>query len=146
MRTGEGKTLVATLAVYLNALPSKGVHVVTVNDYLARRDAEWMSKIYHFLGLSVGVIQSTGGQGPDDGSFIYDPAHDGSSDGYLHLDRRPGRKLTPVISPTVPTMSLVSITCATIWPSVPTSASSAINSLRWSMRLIQSLSMRHVPL
>ncbi|MES9855856.1 MAG: preprotein translocase subunit SecA [Sedimenticola sp.] len=85
MRTGEGKTLVATLAVYLNALPSKGVHVVTVNDYLARRDAEWMSKIYHFLGLSVGVIQSTGGQGPDDGSFIYDPAHDGSSDGYLHL-------------------------------------------------------------
>src|SRR5215211_5523735 len=56
MKTGEGKTLVATLATYLNALPGKGVHVVTVNDYLARRDAEWMGQIYRFLGLSVGVI------------------------------------------------------------------------------------------
>jgi len=56
MRTGEGKTLVATLAVYLNALEGKGVHVVTVNDYLARRDADWMGQIYQFLGLTVGVI------------------------------------------------------------------------------------------
>jgi len=56
MKTGEGKTLVATLPVYLNALEGKGVHVVTVNDYLAKRDAEWMGKIYKFLGLSVGVI------------------------------------------------------------------------------------------
>jgi preprotein translocase subunit SecA len=56
MRTGEGKTLVATLATYLNALPGTGVHVVTVNDYLARRDAEWMGRLYGFLGLSVGVI------------------------------------------------------------------------------------------
>jgi preprotein translocase subunit SecA len=56
MRTGEGKTLVATLAVYLNALDGKGVHVVTVNDYLANRDAEWMGRIYRFLGLTVGVI------------------------------------------------------------------------------------------
>jgi preprotein translocase subunit SecA len=56
MRTGEGKTLVATLPVYLNALSGKGVHVITVNDYLARRDAEWMGQIYGFLGLSVGVI------------------------------------------------------------------------------------------
>ncbi|MBV8850014.1 MAG: preprotein translocase subunit SecA, partial [Methylobacteriaceae bacterium] len=56
MRTGEGKTLVATLAVYLNALAGNGVHVVTVNDYLARRDADWMGKIYKFLGMSVGVI------------------------------------------------------------------------------------------
>ncbi|MGB8274812.1 MAG: preprotein translocase subunit SecA [Alphaproteobacteria bacterium] len=56
MKTGEGKTLVATLAVYLNALPGKGVHVVTVNDYLAKRDAEWMGQIYRFLGLSVGCI------------------------------------------------------------------------------------------
>lgn len=55
MRTGEGKTLVATLAVYLNALTGKGVHVVTVNDYLARRDAEWMGKLYNFLGLEVGI-------------------------------------------------------------------------------------------
>ncbi|MGH6705396.1 MAG: preprotein translocase subunit SecA, partial [Sphingomicrobium sp.] len=56
MRTGEGKTLVATLAVYLNALPGNGVHVVTVNDYLATRDADWMGQIYRFLGLEVGVI------------------------------------------------------------------------------------------
>jgi preprotein translocase subunit SecA len=56
MKTGEGKTLVATLAVYLNALEGKGVHVVTVNDYLARRDADWMGQIYRFLGMQVGVI------------------------------------------------------------------------------------------
>ncbi len=58
MRTGEGKTLVATLAAYLNAIPGKGVHVVTVNDYLARRDAAWMGKLYEFLGMTVGVIVS----------------------------------------------------------------------------------------
>ena len=57
MKTGEGKTLMATLPVYLNALEGKGVHVVTVNDYLARRDSDWMGRIYRFLGLSVGVIQ-----------------------------------------------------------------------------------------
>src|SRR5207247_2461880 len=56
MRTGEGKTLVATLPAYLNALGGRGVHIVTVNDYLASRDAEWMGKVYKFLGLSVGVI------------------------------------------------------------------------------------------
>jgi len=60
MRTGEGKTLVATLPAYLNALTGKGVHVITVNDYLAKRDSEWMGKIYKFLGLSVGVILSNG--------------------------------------------------------------------------------------
>jgi preprotein translocase subunit SecA len=68
MRTGEGKTLVATLPVYLNALTSKGVHVVTVNDYLARRDAVWMGQVYSLLGLSVAVINH-------DSSYIYDPAH-----------------------------------------------------------------------
>lgn len=65
MRTGEGKTLVATLPAYLNALTGKGVHVITVNDYLAKRDSEWMGKIYKFLGLSVGVILS-GGRTMDD--------------------------------------------------------------------------------
>ena len=65
MRTGEGKTLVATLPAYLNALTGKGVHVITVNDYLAKRDSEWMGKIYKFLGLSVGVILS-GGRTADD--------------------------------------------------------------------------------
>src|SRR5437870_1997702 len=57
MKTGEGKTLVATLPAYLNALEGRGVHVVTVNDYLARRDSEWMGRIYRFLGMTVGVIQ-----------------------------------------------------------------------------------------
>jgi preprotein translocase subunit SecA len=68
MKTGEGKTLVATLPVYLNALEGKGVHVVTVNDYLAQRDAGWMGQIYSFLGLSTGVII------PDE-SFVYDPEY-----------------------------------------------------------------------
>ncbi len=68
MRTGEGKTLVATLPAYLNALSEKGVHVVTVNDYLSRRDAVWMGQIYHALGLTVGIINH-------ESSFLYDPAH-----------------------------------------------------------------------
>src|SRR4030043_502234 len=68
MKTGEGKTLVATLPVYLNALEGKGVHVVTVNDYLAKRDTQWMGPIYNFIGLSVGAIQH-------DSSFIYDPSY-----------------------------------------------------------------------
>ncbi|CAN5400449.1 preprotein translocase subunit SecA [soil metagenome] len=69
MKTGEGKTLVATLPVYLNALEGKGVHVVTVNDYLAQRDASWMGELYHFLGLSTGVIIN-------DASFLFDPTFD----------------------------------------------------------------------
>ncbi|KAA6186616.1 preprotein translocase subunit SecA [Thiohalocapsa marina] len=86
MRTGEGKTLVATLAAYLNALPGKGVHVVTVNDYLARRDAAWMGQVYHFLGLSVGVINSSGGLGPDAASYVYAPEFEPTDDlGYRHL-------------------------------------------------------------
>lgn len=68
MRTGEGKTLVATLPAYLNALTGKGVHVVTVNDYLSRRDAVWMGQIYNALGLSVAVINH-------ESSFLYDPSH-----------------------------------------------------------------------
>ncbi|MBS0375463.1 MAG: preprotein translocase subunit SecA [Proteobacteria bacterium] len=69
MRTGEGKTLVATLPVYLNALPGRGVHVVTVNEYLASRDAEWMGPVYRFLGMSVGVIRS--GQTQDEKRAAY---------------------------------------------------------------------------
>src|SRR6266516_7264489 len=68
MATGEGKTLVATLPAYLNALTGKGVHIVTVNDYLAKRDAQWMGPLYHALALSVGVIQH-------EASFTYDPAY-----------------------------------------------------------------------
>lgn len=83
MKTGEGKTLVATLPVYLNALTGKGAHVVTVNDYLAQRDASWMGPLYHFLGMSVGVIIN-------DASFLYDPEYDNES----HDDERM-RKLRP---------------------------------------------------
>ncbi len=68
MKTGEGKTLVATLPLYLNALEGRGCHLVTVNDYLAKRDAQWMGPVYHLLGLSVGVIQH-------DASFLYDPTY-----------------------------------------------------------------------
>ncbi len=69
MRTGEGKTLMATLAAYLNALPGEGVHIVTVNEYLAARDAEWMRPVYAFLGLSVGVIRNS--QDPDEKRAAY---------------------------------------------------------------------------
>jgi preprotein translocase subunit SecA len=68
MKTGEGKTLVATLPTYLNALMGLGVHVVTVNDYLARRDAVWMGQIYDALGMSVGVING-------DASYLYNSEH-----------------------------------------------------------------------
>ncbi|MBT4153030.1 MAG: preprotein translocase subunit SecA [Candidatus Magasanikbacteria bacterium] len=75
MRTGEGKTLVATLPTYLNALEGKGVHVITVNDYLAKRDAVWMAQIYDFLGLSVGIVQN------QRKSYIYDASFDGAEEG-----------------------------------------------------------------
>ncbi len=74
MKTGEGKTLVATLPVYLNALTGNGVHVITVNDYLARRDPVWMGPIYHGLGLSVGCLQH-------DAAYVYDPEQDPSTSG-----------------------------------------------------------------
>ena len=88
MRTGEGKTLVATLPVYLNALAGKGVHVVTVNDYLASRDAEWMGQIYRFLGMTVGCI-----------------VHE--------LDDAQRREAYLATSPMAPTTSSASTICAT---------------------------------
>ena len=84
MKTGEGKTLVATLPVYLNALEGRGVHIVTVNDYLAQRDASWMGSLYHFLGLSTGVIIN-------EASFVYDPTYDNQT----HTDPRM-KRLRPV--------------------------------------------------
>ena len=89
MRTGEGKTLVATLPVYLNALEGKGVHVVTVNDYLAKRDAEWMGRLYRFLGLTVGVQHAA--------------------------DLEEKQAAYAATSPTAPTTSSASTTCATTW-------------------------------
>jgi preprotein translocase subunit SecA len=78
MKTGEGKTLVATLSLYLNALSGKGAHLVTVNDYLAKRDAQWMGPLYHSLGLSLGVIQH-------DASFLFDPTYDAADKRLQHL-------------------------------------------------------------
>ena len=101
MKTGEGKTLTATLPVFLNTLAGDGVHLVTVNDYLARRDAEWMKPIYDMLGVTVGVIQS------DDAT------------------RRAAPGLRRPTSPTGPTPSSASTTCATTWRRRSRSASSA---------------------
>ncbi len=90
MKTGEGKTLVATLPAYLNALEGKGVHVVTVNDYLAKRDMEWMGKLYTFLGLTVGCV--------------------------IHgIRRRNGVRHIRRISHTERTMNTVSTICGTTW-------------------------------
>ena len=96
MRTGEGKTLVATLPAYLNSLAGQGVHIVTVNDYLASRDADWMGKIYGFLGLTVGVNLAF---------------HD-----FLRKSaRKPSVARTPPTSLMAPTTSSASTTCATTW-------------------------------
>ena len=84
MKTGEGKTLVATLPVYLNALEGKGAHLVTVNDYLAKRDAQWMAQLYHALGLSTGIIQH-------DASFIYDRRMTRLTNGCNIFAHAPGR-------------------------------------------------------
>lgn len=90
MKTGEGKTLVATLPAYLNALTGEGVHIVTVNDYLARRDSEWMGKLYRYLGLSVGLI-----------------CHD--------LDNEGRKRLMPQILHTEQTTNSVLTTSVTTW-------------------------------
>lgn len=78
MRTGEGKTLVATLPSFLNCLSGKGVHVVTVNDYLAGRDAQWMGQVYHYMGASVGVLQH-------DAAYVYDPSANNTTTGLENL-------------------------------------------------------------
>ena len=98
MKTGEGKTLVATLPSYLNALTGKGVHVVTVNDYLAKRDSEWMGKVHRFLG-----------------------AEGGSDRPRPVLQRRSARRLMPPTSPTAPTTRWASTTSVTICASTPKS-------------------------
>jgi len=84
MKTGEGKTLVATLPLYLNALAGRGAHLVTPNDYLSKVGVQWMGAIYHYLGLSVGVIQSMG-QDPTMSSFLFDPDYVSADDRYQHL-------------------------------------------------------------
>src|SRR5205814_7301967 len=84
MKTGEGKTLVPTLAAALDAMAGRGVHIVTVNDYLARRDPQWMGPVYHFLGLSVGMIlgqQSDGGQS----SYLFEPGYPTNDERLINL-------------------------------------------------------------
>ena len=120
MKTGEGKTLVATLPSYLNALSGKGVHVVTVNDYLAKYQSEMMGRIHHFLGLDVGVILP---------------------------EMRPtsAARPTTATSPTAPTTSSASTTCATTWPAPSRSASSAATTSPSSTRSTRSSSTRPGP-
>ncbi|HEY63128.1 MAG TPA: preprotein translocase subunit SecA [Caldilineae bacterium] len=84
MKTGEGKTLVATLPLYLNALVGRGVHLVTPNDYLSKVGVQWMGPIYHFMGMSVGVIQSAAAD-PELGSFLFDPDYPAQDDRYQFL-------------------------------------------------------------
>jgi preprotein translocase subunit SecA len=92
MKTGEGKTLVATMPIYLNALEGNGVHLVTVNDYLARRDARWMGPVFHYLGLSVGVLQEAARTEHGRKAFIYDPALESVQED-VHQLRMVDRKL-----------------------------------------------------
>jgi len=90
MKTGEGKTLVATLALYLNAISGHGAHLVTVNDYLSKRDARWMGPVFHKLGLSVGSIHGQSAETGDTGrSFLYDP-------GYIPEDEEEWEDLRPI--------------------------------------------------
>ena len=121
MRTGEGKTLVSTLPAYLNALEGKGVCIVTVNDYLAKRDAEWMGQVHEFLGLKVGVV--LGG-----------------------MDNDERREATAAILHISQTMSLDSITCVTTWLFTRNSLFREASTMLSLMRSIQCLSMRHVHL
>src|SRR5207245_984403 len=85
MRTGEGKTLVATLPTYLNTLAGRGVHVITVNDYLARRDARWMGPIYHLLGLSVGVLHEAARTEHGKKAFLFDPTRESAQEDQRQL-------------------------------------------------------------
>jgi preprotein translocase subunit SecA len=114
MATGEGKTLVATMPLYLNALPGKGAHLVTVNSYLARRDSQWMGTVYEYLGLTVDCIDE------------HEPGTE---------ERRDDPHTTPM-SPTARTTSSVSTTCATTWPCASETWSSAgittPSSTRWT--------------
>lgn len=127
MKTGEGKTLVAVAPMVLNALPGKGAHLVTVNDYLARRDAVWMGPIYHFMGLSVGIIQ---GQSQDSdelgGSYLYVPGANAMEDPrYMNLvpcSRRDAYGCDIVYGTN---QNLASTTFATTWRSAKANSSCA---------------------
>ena len=121
MKTGEGKTLTSTLPIYLNGVTGKGVHVVTVNDYLASRDAEWMGQVHRWMGLEVGLVLPGN----------RDSAHKRAS--------------TPPTSPTAPTTSSASITSATTWPCRARSRCSAATTTASSTRSTRSSSTKPAP-
>jgi preprotein translocase subunit SecA len=129
MKTGEGKTLVASLPFYLNALAGRGAHLVTVNDYLARRDAGWMGQIYHYLGLSTGFIAH-------DTSTLYDPAY---------VDPRANQedeRLVHMRPCSAQTTSSASTISATTWRRIRSDSCSANSTMPSSMRSTTSSSMR----
>ncbi|MFT4040568.1 MAG: hypothetical protein QM692_20480 [Thermomicrobiales bacterium] len=131
MRTGEGKTLTATTAVALNAITGEGAHLITVNDYLVRRDTQWMGRIYSRLGLSVGCIQH-------DEAFVFDADWESPIRVSSSCARSSAAKPMPPTSPTARTTSSGSTTCATIWCQPPTAWCSAIWSTPSSTRSITS--------
>ena len=92
MRTGEGKTLVATCPLYLNALTGKGVHLVTQNDYLAKRDAQWMGQVYYALGMTTGILQSAGNGHVDDSTYVFDASYPSADDRLMNLRPVPRRE------------------------------------------------------
>ena len=119
MATGEGKTLVATLAVYLNVLDGEGVHIITVNDYLASRDAQWYGPALHDIGLTIGVLQH-------DSAYLYTPEPVTDGGALQHLaPTSSAAGVSSRTSPTARTTSSASTTCATTWCSRWTGASSA---------------------
>ena len=121
MKTGEGKTFAAPLAAYLNGLTGRGVHVVTVNDYLAKRDAQWIGAVFHRLGMAVGSIQH-------DTAYIYDPDFPRPMSGCATCGRSRAVRPMPPKSRTAPTMSSASTTCGTTWSSTWRSVSSGTTS------------------
>ena len=112
MKTGEGKTLVATLPAYLNALTGNGVHIVTVNDYLAKRDSEWMGKVHRFLGLTVGLI-------------VHDLTSEERRKAYAADITTSAARLITATSPTARTTKWALTICAITWPSTQANSSSA---------------------
>lgn len=133
MRTGEGKTLVATLPLYLNALTGRGTHLITVNDYLARYQARWMAQIYNFLGLSVGLLQMAASTENGKKAYLVDLSKESPREDQ-HQIRLVDRRLAYEADITYGTNAeSVSITCVITWSTDwRTKSSAGIISLLWT--------------
>ena len=141
MKTGEGKTLVATLPAYLNALTGEGVHIVTVNDYLARRDSEWMGKLYKYLGLKVGLIVHDLDNDSRKAAYNADITYGTNNElGFDYL-----RDNMVVYKENKVQRGQASTTCATTWSSTRKTRCSAAMPSRSSTRSTPSSSTRRVP-